>query len=86
MSRIASSPGPCVVETAEPGGLTDASFDEASSLAAAVDNPTASAHINAIHAVAALIFGDDEALIRHSTAVRPSCPSYSAHISRPWLG
>lgn len=50
------------------GGLSDDSFDEEAHLASIAGNHAVSAVNHTVHASVALIFGDTESLVRHSTA------------------
>jgi len=65
-------------QTREPGGFTDASFDEAQHLAALGSNPTAAANFHTARALAAAVFGDSPALAQHAAAAMPLLPFIEA--------
>ena len=61
-------------ETSALGGFDDDSFHLADHLAATADNPTAAANVHATLAIAAAVFGDDQALVEHAAATVPLRP------------
>ncbi|MBN1171469.1 MAG: diguanylate cyclase, partial [Micromonosporaceae bacterium] len=68
----------CSGRIADDCGLTTGSFNEVSHFDGLEADPTAVAYIHVMHAVAAAIFGNTEALVRHATAVGPLMPYISA--------
>jgi diguanylate cyclase (GGDEF)-like protein len=74
-------------ETEELGGFSDSTFDETAHLAGLATNPTAAANFHVARAMAAAIFGDSTALIRHAAAAMPvllfvhaTYPTAPAHV------
>ncbi|MEV6348805.1 diguanylate cyclase [Actinoplanes sp. NPDC051851] len=65
-------------ETAGPGLFTGATFDEDAFEGSLSANPTAGVNYHICRALAAAVFGDDEALIRHSAAATPLLPFITA--------
>ncbi len=61
-------------ETAEPGGFTDDSFDEATYVAGLDSNPMAGANFHITRATAAAVFGDRTALTHHAALAMPLLP------------
>jgi diguanylate cyclase (GGDEF)-like protein len=58
-------------ETATPGSLNDAVFDEDAHLAVIAANPAAGANFHEAGALAAMIFGDLDSLTKHAAAALP---------------
>jgi hypothetical protein len=65
-------------ETAAPGSFTDNTFDEDAHLAELSGNASAAVNFHLIRALAAAVFGDTAALVRHSTATGPMLPAITA--------
>ena len=65
-------------ETQEPGGFTDASFDEVSHLAALPPNPTTGANAHVARGLSAALFGDFETLAEHAGAAMALVPFVQA--------
>jgi diguanylate cyclase (GGDEF)-like protein len=74
-------------ETHSAGGFDDDTFTEAEHVAAIRSHPMAAAHYHAARALAAAVFADADALIRHSAAAMPLLPFIQSHYatSRAYL-
>jgi diguanylate cyclase (GGDEF)-like protein len=66
-------------ETDEPGGFTDAVFDEAAHLARLAHNPPAAMTFHYLRAMSAALFDDAQALERHSAAAMELLPFATAN-------